>query len=59
MSIDAIVPEPDGGAQNGWDEAAELLRESLREALDDLEGTSGDDLVRSRRDKFRAMGVFA
>jgi acetyl-CoA carboxylase carboxyl transferase subunit alpha len=57
--IDAIVPEPDGGAQNGWDEAAELLRESLREALDDLEGTSGDDLVRSRRDKFRAMGVFA
>jgi len=57
--IDAIVPEPEGGAQNGWDEAAELLRESLREALDDLEGTSGDDLVRSRRDKFRAMGVFA
>jgi acetyl-CoA carboxylase carboxyl transferase subunit alpha len=57
--IDAIVPEPDGGAQNGWDEAAELLRESLREALDDLEGASGDDLVRSRRDKFRAMGVFA
>jgi acetyl-CoA carboxylase carboxyl transferase subunit alpha len=57
--IDAIVPEPDGGAQNGWDEAAELLRESLREALDDLEGTSGDELVRSRRDKFRAMGVFA
>jgi acetyl-CoA carboxylase carboxyl transferase subunit alpha len=57
--IDAIVPEPDRGAQNGWDEAAELLRESLREALDDLEGTPGDDLVRSRRDKFRAMGVFA
>jgi len=57
--IDAIVPEPDGGAQNGWDEAAELLRESLREALDDLEGTSGGDLVRARRDKFRAMGVFA
>ena len=57
--IDAIVPEPDGGAQNDWDEAAELLRESLREALDDLEGTSGDELVRSRRDKFRGMGVFA
>jgi acetyl-CoA carboxylase carboxyl transferase subunit alpha len=57
--IDAIVPEPDGGAQNGWDEAAKLLRESLREALADLEGSSGDELVRARRDKFRGMGVFA
>jgi acetyl-CoA carboxylase carboxyl transferase subunit alpha len=57
--IDAIVPEPQGGAQNSWDEAAELLRGSLQEALDELEGTSGDALVRARRDKFREMGVFA
>jgi acetyl-CoA carboxylase carboxyl transferase subunit alpha len=57
--IDGIVPEPEGGAQNDWDEAADLVRESLREALDDLEGTSGDGLVRARRDKFRGMGVFA
>jgi len=57
--IDGIVPEPDGGAQNDWDEAANLLRESLREALDDLEGTSGDDLVRLRRARFRELGVFA
>ena len=57
--IDAIVPEPQGGAQNDWNEAARLLKESLREALEDLEGTSGDELRRSRRAKFRAMGVFA
>jgi acetyl-CoA carboxylase carboxyl transferase subunit alpha len=57
--IDAIVPEPDGGAQNDWDEAARLLKESLREALDDLEGRSGDELRRVRRAKFRTMGVFA
>jgi acetyl-CoA carboxylase carboxyl transferase subunit alpha len=57
--IDAIVPEPEGGAQSSWDEAAELLQESLREALDELEGMSGDALVRARRDKFRGMGVFA
>ena len=57
--IDAIVPEPASGAQNDWKQAAKLLEESLREALDELEGTSGDDLVRSRRDKFRGMGVFA
>jgi acetyl-CoA carboxylase carboxyl transferase alpha subunit len=57
--IDGIVAEPDGGAQNNWKEAARLLKESLREALDDLEGTSGPDLVRRRRAKFREIGVFA
>jgi acetyl-CoA carboxylase carboxyl transferase subunit alpha len=57
--IDAIVPEPPGGAQNNWKEAARLLGESLREALDDLEGLPGLDLVRRRRAKFRGMGVFA
>jgi len=29
------------------------------ESLDDLEGTSGRELVRRRRAKFREMGVFA
>ncbi len=57
--IDAIVPEPPGGAQNNWKEAARLLGESLGEALDDLEGLSGTDLVRRRRAKFRGIGVFA
>jgi len=57
--VDAIVPEPPGGAQNNWKEAARLLGESLHEALDDLEGVSGRDLVRRRRAKYRSMGVFA
>ncbi len=57
--IDAVVPEPDGGAQNDWDEAARLLEDSLREALGELEGRSADELRRSRRAKFRAMGVIA
>jgi acetyl-CoA carboxylase carboxyl transferase subunit alpha len=57
--IDAIVQEPEGGAQNDWDEAAQLLKESLAEALEELEGASGDGLRRSRRAKFRGMGVFA
>jgi acetyl-CoA carboxylase carboxyl transferase subunit alpha len=57
--IDGIVPEPAGGAQADWKEAARLLRESVGEALDDLDGTSGEDLVRRRRAKFRGMGVFA
>src|SRR5919202_4884490 len=44
--IDAIVPEPPGGAQDDHDEAARLLAESLQEALTDLEGVPGDELRR-------------
>ena len=57
--IDGIVPEPAGAAHEDWDQAARLLGDSLREALEELEGESGSDLVRRRRAKFREMGVFA
>jgi acetyl-CoA carboxylase carboxyl transferase subunit alpha len=57
--IDAIVPEPEGGAQVDHDEAARLLGESIREALDELEGIPGDELRRRRRARFRSLGVYA
>jgi acetyl-CoA carboxylase carboxyl transferase subunit alpha len=57
--IDGIVPEPPGGAHVDPDEAARLLGESLREALDDLDGIPGDELKRRRRARFRSIGVFA
>jgi len=57
--VDAIVPEPPGGAQEDHDEAARLLAESLREALGEVDGVPGDDLRRARREKYRAMGVYA
>jgi len=57
--IDAIVPEPEGGAQTDPDEAARLLGDALREALSELESTSGDDLRRRRRARFRGLGVYA
>jgi acetyl-CoA carboxylase carboxyl transferase subunit alpha len=57
--IDGIVPEPAGGAQNDHDEAARLVGESLREALEELDGVPGDELKRRRRARFRALGVFA
>jgi acetyl-CoA carboxylase carboxyl transferase subunit alpha len=57
--IDGIVPEPPGGAHLDHDEAARLLGESLREALDELEGTSPEELRRTRRAKFRSLGVYA
>jgi acetyl-CoA carboxylase carboxyl transferase subunit alpha len=57
--VDGIVPEPAGGAQNDWKEAARLLKQSLLDALNDVAGLPGDELVRRRREKFRSMGVFA
>jgi acetyl-CoA carboxylase carboxyl transferase subunit alpha len=57
--VDEIVPEPPGGAQTDWKEASRLLKASLVDALGDLAGLSGDELVRRRREKFRTMGVFA
>ena len=57
--IDAVVVEPEGGAHTDPDEAARLLGEALREALDELDGVPADELRRGRRRKFRALGVFA
>jgi acetyl-CoA carboxylase carboxyl transferase subunit alpha len=57
--IDAIVPEPEGGAHTDPDEAARLLGESLIESLEELESMQPDDLKRRRRAKFRSLGVYA
>ena len=57
--IDAIVPEPEGGAHTDPDEAARLLGEALQEALEELERCPPDELKRRRRAKFRSLGVYA
>jgi acetyl-CoA carboxylase carboxyl transferase subunit alpha len=57
--IDAIVPEPEGGAHTDPDGAAKLLGESLEEALEELESAAPDELKRRRRAKFRSLGVYA
>jgi len=56
--IDAIVPEPVGGAHRDWEGAAGHLRDALRENLGELSGQSGDDLVAGRYEKFRRIGAF-
>jgi acetyl-CoA carboxylase carboxyl transferase subunit alpha len=56
--IDAIVPEPVGGAHRDWEGAAGNLREALREHLRPLASMSPDDLVTDRYEKFRKIGVF-
>jgi acetyl-CoA carboxylase carboxyl transferase subunit alpha len=57
--IDSIVPEPGAGAHSDHDAAAQLLRESLAEAFDELDGVPGDELKARRRARFRTIGVFA
>jgi acetyl-CoA carboxylase carboxyl transferase subunit alpha len=57
--IDGIVPEPEGGAQVDHEAAAALLREALIAHLDELVDAPVDELKRSRRAKFRSMGVLA
>jgi acetyl-CoA carboxylase carboxyl transferase subunit alpha len=57
--IDGIVPEPEGGAHTNPDEAARLLGEALKDALDELETTASNELKRTRRAKFRSLGVYA
>src|SRR5437763_11750954 len=55
--IDAIVPAPEGGADSDPDAAARLLRQNIREALDDLESVPPEELKRRRRARFRSLGV--
>ena len=57
-AIDAIVPEPPGGAHRNWAETAANLRVALRDHLWELRSKSGEELVEERYDRFRRIGVF-
>jgi acetyl-CoA carboxylase carboxyl transferase subunit alpha len=56
--IDGIVPEPDGGAQNDWDESARNLDAALQEALAKLNTMTPAERIEHRYEKFRNMGSF-
>lgn len=54
--IDAIVPEPVGGAHRDPDAAIDALGEAIARSLDEVAGISGRRLRQLRREKFLAMG---
>jgi acetyl-CoA carboxylase carboxyl transferase subunit alpha len=56
--IDGIVPEPEGGAHVDHDAAADLLAESLKAALEDVDSLDPDERRRQRHRKFRSMGLY-
>ncbi|HET7340154.1 MAG TPA: acetyl-CoA carboxylase carboxyltransferase subunit alpha [Methylomirabilota bacterium] len=56
--VDAVVPEPVGGAHRDWDGAGAALRAALREQLAALASLDPDELVAERYEKFRRIGAF-
>jgi acetyl-CoA carboxylase carboxyl transferase subunit alpha len=57
--IDDIIPEPLGAAHRDHREMANTLKTCLLRYLRELQNTPIPDLLESRYQKFRALGVFA
>lgn len=56
--IDAIVPEPEGGAHNNFDEAAAFVDHALQQNLRELKNLAPDRLLQLRYEKFRNIAQF-
>jgi len=56
--VDAIIPEPGEGAHTDADASADAVRNTLRQALAELNGISPAQLMDERYQKFRNMGAF-
>jgi len=56
--IDAVVPEPAGGAHRDPKAAADLLASELHKQLSELQALSLDELLAARYQKFRKMAQF-
>src|SRR6478672_7421891 len=54
--VDAIIPEPTGGAHNDYDTATALVDQALSHALSDVQALSVQDRLDRRYQKFRRMG---
>ncbi|HEX4635515.1 MAG TPA: acetyl-CoA carboxylase carboxyltransferase subunit alpha [Rhizomicrobium sp.] len=54
--IDAIVPEPVGGAHRAPAETIDAVADRIAEGLKEMDGVSGEELLRLRRAKFLAIG---
>src|SRR5262245_49223034 len=54
--IDAIVPEPTGGAHNNPDTATALVDQALSSALADIAALPSEARLKARYEKFRRMG---
>jgi acetyl-CoA carboxylase carboxyl transferase subunit alpha len=55
--VDAVIPEPKGGAHNDANLAAEYLKKALLEQLQNLESLSTTELIQQRSARFRKLGA--
>lgn len=56
--VDAIVPEPEGGAQENPEQAAAILGNTLKQQFEALKKIPIDELVRQRFSRFRQIAQF-
>jgi len=54
--IDTIIPEPMGGAHRAPAQAIDAVADQIAAGLKEMDGVSGEELLRQRRAKFLAMG---
>ncbi|MEX1127508.1 MAG: acetyl-CoA carboxylase carboxyltransferase subunit alpha [Vicinamibacterales bacterium] len=54
--VDAIIPEPVGGAHNDHERASALVDQALHHALTEVSALSVEERLNLRYDKFRRMG---
>ena len=54
--IDAIIPEPTGGAHRAPRQAIDAASDMIAKGLTELDGKSASELIKARRAKFLAMG---
>jgi len=56
--IDAILPEPVGGAHRDPQRAARQVESYISDALDELQPISADELLETRHQRYRGLGVY-
>ncbi len=56
--IDKIIPEPKGGAHRDPKGLAQILKEEILSAINELERLNSDELIEQRIAKFRVMGEY-
>ena len=54
--IDAVIPEPVGGAHRDPIAAIDAVADQIAAGLKEMDGLSGDEILKQRRAKFLAMG---
>jgi acetyl-CoA carboxylase carboxyl transferase subunit alpha len=56
--VDGVIPEPLGGAHWDYDEAAELVKQKIILAIDELKRIDPDKRIDQRIDKYSKMGFW-